>query len=313
MPDLKRLLPIYRTVWRISLPVILTNLLTTLVNIVDVFMVGRLGPLEIAAVGMSNTIGMLIMVITFSITAGSMTLAAQAKGARDPHKLSEVTRQSLSLMLILSLFLTVLGLLITDPLLRYLNSGGDAAAVVMGSSYLKLLFWGTLFLVGNLTVSSLMQGAGDTITPLYLVGAMNLFNILFNYLFIFGPGPFPAMGVPGAALGTVLARMLGMVGGIIILYSGKNVIKILPGSYRPQWMMFRDILSIGIPSGLQGLVRNTTQILVIRTVTSTAAGTFGVAAMSIGLQIESLAFMPGLALNTAATSLVGQASGSLAG
>jgi putative MATE family efflux protein len=309
MPDLSRLLPIYRAVWKMSLPVILTNLLATLVNIVDVFMVGRLGPLEIAAVGMGNTVQMLILVITFSVTAGSMTLAAQAKGARDPHKLSEVTRQSLSLMLFLSFVLTVFGLLISEPLLRYLNSDGDPAAVTMGLGYLIIIFWGTLFLVGNLTVSSLMQGAGDTVTPLYLGVAMNLLNILFNYFFIFGPGPFPVLGVPGAALGTVLSRALGLVGGIVILYSGKNVIEILPGSYRPQWTMFKDILAIGIPSGLQGLVRNTTQILVVRIITSTSAGTFGVAALSIGLQIESLAFMPGLAINTAATSLVGQALG----
>jgi putative MATE family efflux protein len=310
MPDFKHLLPIYRVVWKLSLPVILTNLLATLVNIVDVFMVGRLGPLEIAAVGMGNTIQMLILVITFSVTAGSMTLAAQAKGARDPQKLSEVTRQSLSLMLFLSFVLTVFGLLISEPLLRYLNSDGDPAAVTMGLGYLNIIFWGTLFLVGNLTISSLMQGAGDTVTPLYLGVAMNLLNIFFNYLFIFGPGPFPALGVPGAALGTVLARLLGLVGGIIIFYSGKNVIKILSGSYLPQWTMFKDILAIGIPSGLQGLVRNTTQILVVRIITSTSAGTFGVAALSIGLQIESLAFMPGLAINTAATSLVGQALGS---
>jgi putative MATE family efflux protein len=309
MPDFSRLLPIYRQVWRMSLPVILTNLLVTLVNIVDVFMVGRLGPLEIAAVGMSNTIQMLIMVITFSITAGSMTLAAQAKGARDFQRLSDVTRQSLSLTVILAVMLTIFGLLISAPLLHFLSSAGDTVAVEMGLSYLRILFWGTLFLVGNLMISSLMQGAGDTVTPLYLSGGMNLLNILFNYLLIFGPGPFPALGVAGAALGTVLSRMLGVIAGILMFYSGKNVIKLLPGNYWPHWPMFRDILSIGIPSGLQGLVRNTTQILVVRIITSTAAGTFGAAALSIGLQIESLAFMPGLAISTAATSLVGQALG----
>ena len=154
-----------------------------------------------------------------------------------------------------------------------------------------------------------MQGAGDTVTPLFLSGSINLLNIFFNYLFIFGSWGMPELGVTGAALGTVAARMIGVVAGLAILYSGKNVIKLLPGSYLPDWQMFWDILKIGIPSGLQGMVRNSAQLLVIRVVTSTAAGTYGAAALAIGLQVESLAFMPGLAINVAATSLVGQSLG----
>ena len=302
-------LPVYREVWRLAFPVILTNLLMTAVNVVDVFMVGRLGPVEIAAVGMSNTVRMLVMVGILSVTAGAMALAAQAKGAQDPERLSFVAKQTLSLTLFLGAALSVLGYFASEPLLTFLNSGGNPLAVTLGTSYLKLLFLGTVFLVGNFAVSSLMQGAGDTVTPLYLSGGINLFNILFNYLFIFGPGPLPELGVTGAALGTVSARLLGVVAGLAVLYSGKNVIRFYPGGYRPNLTMFWDILKIGIPSGLQGVVRNSAQLLVIRIVTSTAAGTFGAAALAIGLQIESLAFMPGLAINVAATSLVGQSLG----
>ena len=106
---LKIHLPVYREVWRLAFPVILTNLLMTLVNIVDVFMVGRLGPVEIAAVGMANTVRMLVMVGILSVTAGAMALAAQAKGARDPARLSFVTRQTLSLTVLLALVLSVIG------------------------------------------------------------------------------------------------------------------------------------------------------------------------------------------------------------
>jgi putative MATE family efflux protein len=304
-----RYLPIYGDVWRLAFPVILTNLLMSLVNIVDLFMVGRIGPVEIAAVGMANSVRMLVMITILAVTAGAMTLAAQAKGARDPAQLSFVTRQTLSLTVLLGALLTVLGYFASEPLLAFLNSGGDPQAVTLGTGYLQLLFLGTIFLVINFSVSSLMQGAGDTVTPLYLSGSINLLNILFNYLFIFGPGPFPELGVTGAALGTVLSRALGAGLGVALFYSGRNVIALLPGSYRPDWAMFRDLLAIGVPSGLQGLVRNSAQLLVIRIVTSTAAGTYGAAALAIGLQIESLAFMPGLAISVAATSLVGQSLG----
>lgn len=187
----KRYLPTYREVWRLAFPVILTNLLMTLVNVVDVFMVGRLGPVEIAAVGMANTVRMLVMVGILSVTAGAMALAAQAKGARDPARLSFVTRQTLSLTVLLALVLSVIGYFASEPLLTFLNSDGNPEAVTLGTNYLELLFIGTVFLVGNFAVSSLMQGAGDTVTPLFLSGSINLLNILFNYLFIFGMWGLP--------------------------------------------------------------------------------------------------------------------------
>lgn len=309
--NLEKYRPLVRKVWFLAVPVMLTYFMQSLVNVVDVFMAGRLGPIEVAAVGMSTTVRMLVLIFILSVKAGSMALAAQAKGARDPERLSFVARQTFSLVVIISLILSVIGWFISEPIMMFLNSGGEAEATRLGTEYLQLLFLGTVFLAGNFAVSSLMQGAGDTVTPLYLTGGINLLNILFNYLFMFGPGPFPAMGVVGAAVGILLARSIGMVIGLYIIYRGNNVVKLLPntGSYWPNWRMFGDMLGIGVPSGLQGVMRNGSQVFVTRIVTSTAAGTFGAAALAIGFKVESLAFMSGLGFNVAATSLVGQSLG----
>ena len=296
-------------VWRLALPVILTNLLQSLVNVVDVFMVGRLGPIALAAVGISSAIRMLMLVLLISVAAGGMSLISQAKGARDPLRMSNVTRQAVSSGLLLSFVLGALGYLLAEPLLALVNSGGEPEAVKLGTQYLRIIFLGTPFLVLNIVMNRLMQGAGDTITPLLLTGSLNLLNIVFNYIFMFGAGPVPAFGVAGAAMGTVLARGLGVVIIFVVIYSGKNVIKLLPGSYKPQWRMIRDILTIGVPSGVQGVFRNGSRLFVLGIVTSTEVGTYGAAALTIGFQVESLVFMPGLALSVAATSLVGQALG----
>lgn len=302
-------LAIVREVWRLALPVIFTNLLQSLVEVIDVFMVGRLGPIAIAAVGMSSAIRFLILVMMLSVAAGSMTMIAQAKGARDPVRMSFVTRQAISSGILISIVLTVAGYFLANPLLRLANSGGDPEAVVLGTQYLQLLFLGTPFLILNMVFNRLMQGAGDTVTPLILTGSLNVLNTLFNFIFIFGIGPVPALGVTGAALGTILARAIGVFVVFYIIYSGRNVIKLLPGSYRPDWQMFKDIFNIGVPSGIQGVFRNGSRLLVLGILTSTEVGTYGAAAMAIGFQVESLVFMPGLALNVAATSLVGQSLG----
>lgn len=297
-------------VWQLALPVIATNLLQSMVDVIDVFMVGRLSPIAIAAVGLSSAIRMLVLVMLISVAAGAMSLVAQAKGARDPQRMSFVTRQAISSGVLLSIVLTVAGYTLAHPLLVLVNSGGDPEAVTLGTQYLRILFLGTPFLVLNIVFNRLMQGAGDTVTPLILTGSLNVLNVLLNYLLMFGPGPVPELGVAGAALGTVISRAIGVVIVFIIIYSGKNVIKLLPGTYWPDWQMFGDILNIGVPSGVQGVFRNGSRLLVLSILTSTEAGTYGAAALAIGFQVEALVFMPGLALNVAATSLVGQALGS---
>jgi len=299
-----------KQVWWLALPVLLTNLLQSMVQVIDVYMVGRLGPIAIAAVGMGTAIQFLVLVMVLSVSAGSMSLIAQAKGARDPQRMSFVTRQAISSGILMSLVLTVAGYVLAYPLLRLANSGGDPEAVVLGTQYLRILFLGTPFLILNMVFNRLMQGAGDTVTPLYLTGSLNILNILFNYILIFGAGPIPALGLPGAAIGTIMARGLGAVIGYLIISSGRNVVKILPGTYKPDWRMVADIFSIGVPSGIQGVFRNGSRLMVIGILTSTEVGTYGAAALAIGFQVESLAFMPVLGVNVAATSLVGQAIGS---
>ena len=178
-------------VWWLALPVMLTNLLQSLVAVVDVFMVGRLGPIAIAAVGMGTAIRLLVLVLVLSVAAGAMSLIAQAKGARDPARMSVVTRQAISSGVLLSLLLTAAGLMLTRPLLLLANSGGDPEAVRLGSQYLYILFLGTPFLILNIVGDRLMQGAGDTVTPLILTGSLNILNIGLNALFMFGIGPVP--------------------------------------------------------------------------------------------------------------------------
>ncbi|MCA9840323.1 MAG: MATE family efflux transporter [Trueperaceae bacterium] len=305
----RQFLPIINDVWRLALPVIFTNLLQTLVNVIDIFMVGRLGPLEVAAIGMGQVIRMLVLVGVLSVTAGTMSLAAQAKGRRDAEGLSFVSRQTLILALFFGIALSLFGLLFAEPILTFLGSGSSDEVIRHGVSYLHIYFLGGIFLTLNFSINALMQGAGDTVTPLILVGIINSFNVLLNYIFMFGPGPFPELGLDGAALGTVVSRGIGALLGIILFYSGRNVIKLKGFDYRPNFAMFKDILGIGVPSGLQGIVRNMTQVFVVRIVTSTSAGAFGAAALAIGSQIESLATMPVLGINVAATALIGSSLG----
>lgn len=298
-----------RPVARLALPVILTNLLQTLVNVVDVFMAGRLGAIPVAAVGLASSVALLMILAAQVVTAGGMALAAQARGANDPEELSAVVRHALVLALAASLAVAALGLLVAQPLLAFMNSAGDPQAVRLGAGYLRILFLGTPALFLNLALASLWQGAGDTSTPLLLGGTVSLLNVAFDYLFMFGPGPLPALGVPGAGLGTVAAWSVGGAAGLVLLLRGHSVLRLRPVAGPLDPRRLAAILGIGAPAGLQGLTYTVSRLLLLRVVTSSPAGTLGAAALAIGIQIESLAYMPGVAISVAATSLVGQALG----
>ncbi|MFA5568567.1 MAG: MATE family efflux transporter [Trueperaceae bacterium] len=305
----RRLLPVLGEVWTMSVPIIFTNLLQTLVNVADVLLVGRLGPIEVAAVGMSQVLRMLMLVGLMSITTGSMVLVAQARGARDPERVSRVVRQSLLFALMFGVALAVIGWWISRPLLVFLNSGEGGHVIDLSVGYLRILFIGATFLAVNFVVNKVMQGAGDVITPLYLTAGVNVLNVLLAILLIFGFGPIPSLGVAGAALSTILSRLAASVVGVWLLYSGRNVIKLRAGSYRPDWRLMRQILAIGVPSGAQGVARNLTQLFVLRILTSTSAGALGAAALAIGTQVTRLIQTPGLAIGLASTAMVGSSLG----
>ncbi len=281
----------------------------SLVQIIDTLMVGRLGPEEIAAIGLGNTLRLFVFILVLSVSAGAMSLVAQAKGARDHKRISFITRQAISSGILVSLALGIVGIICAKPILTLMEQGGSEKVINLSYEYLVVLFIGTPFLLLNFVFEKIMQGAGDMKTPLLLNIAVIALNIFLNYIFIFGFGMIPALGVVGAAVGTVIARAIALGIGFYIFYSGMNVVKILPGTYLPDWQMFKDIFNIGLPSGVQGLFRRGSNIFLIGVVTATELGTFGAAALAIGWQIEQLIIQPIVGLNVAGTSLVGQALG----
>jgi len=276
------------------------------IAVIDMVMIGQLGPIPIAAVGMGNTLRLFLLILILSVAGGAISLMAQAKGSRDKQRMSFVVRQAIVSGLILSFILGIIGYFLARPLLGLMNQGGEIEAVLLGTDYLQVLFLGTPFLLLNVITNKLMQGAGDTITPLLITISVLLLNVFFNYLFIFGWAFIPAYGVVGAAIGTILSRAILLVFTFWLFYSGKNVVQILAGSWHPNWIMIKDILSIGVPSGIQGVFRHGSNLVIVGIVTATSLGTYGAAVLAIGMQVEQLIAQPIVGMNVAATSLIGQ-------
>jgi len=154
-------------------------------------------------------------------------------------------------------------------------------------------------------LSGIFRGLGDMRTPLIIMIVTTVIGLLFDWLLIFGVGPFPRLGVAGAGMATDFSRIAAMV--LFFIYLPKSHLKtVVQGSWRPHWNWFARILNIGTPAGVQGLLRTGASVAYFSVLGLTPEGTYAIAALTIGLRMEALAFMPGAAFGTAATAMVGQ-------
>ena len=293
---------------QLTIPIAMSGQLETFVGIAEIFMVGKLGPIAISALGISQIFTRVLGVSMIAVTRGVMTMIAQAIGAESMVRASAAAKQSFSLLFTLSIILSTVGLVISPYLLPALSLSSEVTE--LGTPYLQIFFLAMPFRTLNRAVTSCLHGAGDAKTPFYMSVLSATVHLLTSYLLIFGIYGLPQMGVTGAAVGQFLGHTLSAIVGIAILYSGRFGLKLLPEtSYRFEWDLARRILRIGVPSGIQGLLRNGSGLVFVKLIALTSSSTAAVAAFAIGNHMERFLRRAALSYGTAATTLVGQSLG----
>ncbi len=297
---------IRRVVLTLAWPVVAEMALQTATQIVDMAMVGRLGPVAISAVGLSFPPLFVAMGVFMGIAVGTTALVARSIGAKDRNLASSVTAQALSVAAVLAVALTGIAIWQAPRVVAFM--GAEPEVVAAGASYIRALMPGAAFMLTAMILAGSLRGAGDTRTPMKVNLVINALNVGLNYVLIFGHLGFPALGLVGAALGTTIARSIGGMALVLIVARGKTIISLNPRDMlRPDPAILRRIFSIGAPAALERLVMSVGHLLYVRLVAS--LGTVAIAAHTITINAESLSFMPGIALSTAATTLVGQSLG----
>lgn len=294
---------IWKTVWWLAWPSVITMLLQTANGLLDAVFVGRLGPAALSAVGLASQIMMILMSVSAAVSVGTTALIARFVGA-DEHKSAEqAVRQSILIAVIVSILSGAIMYLLGPMLIRAM--GGRGEGLRLGVTYLNILLLGVtpFFLMTILT--GVYRGIGDMRTPLIVMIIVTVVSIVGDYLLIFGIGPFPRLGVAGAGIATVTSRIVSMV--LFLAYIPRTPLHgAFRGSWRPVWDWFKRILNIGTPSAVQGLLRTGASMIYFSILGQTPQAVYAIAALTIGLRMEALAFMPGFAFSVAAASMVGQ-------
>jgi len=287
-----------REVLHLSWPIVVSMLSYTAMGVTDTLFVGWIGKSELGAVGLATIAIFLVNAFFLGVLNGVKVVSAQATGADRPGRARRSGWQGVLLSIPFGMAVIALGAL-ADPIFELL--GGTAGVRDFASEYFRVRVYCAPFWYITMALCNALQGRGDTRTPMIVNLVVNGLNIVLDALLIFGLGPFPEMGVAGAALASVIACAVGMIL-ILVLYIGRNGIDL-----SPERELIAPILRLGLPIGVRFFLDVASWTLF--TAFLSWMGEDELAANQIAINIIKLSFLPGYAISEAACILTGRYKG----
>lgn len=303
---------------QLSIPAIISQISSIMMQFIDASMVGSLGAEASASIGLVSTTTWLFAGISVACATGFYVQVSHLLGSKDTVQARSVLRQSLVAVLLFSLAVSAIGVALSGPLPRWL--GGDEAIRHDASMYFLIYMLTLPFLQMNMLSSGMLRSSGNMYTPSMLNVMMCILDVIFNFFLIFPTRtvdiggmalivPGAGLGVTGAALGTALATVIVAVMLLhsLCVKSPELNLKQEKGSYRPTLKCLKNAVGIALPMGCERIIMCGAQIM--STVIIAPLGTIAIAANSFAITVESLCYMPGHGVSNAATTLVGQSIG----
>jgi MATE family multidrug resistance protein len=292
----------YRQVWTLAYPAILTMISQTVMWTVDSAMVGHVGKTELAAVGLGGILVFTLYSFFIGLTSAVNTFVAQSSGAEDYRRCGTYLRQGLYISIAAAAAIYAVRAL-SPQIVDLLRPDEPVRPLTL--SYVQIRMLSAPFFLVYYTFSHFYRGIGDTRTPLKVLLVAQAVNLAADYLLIFGQGPFPAMGVEGAAWATTMANVVAAA--IFLALAGARKMRRQYGAFdrlRPDWAEIARLLRIGLPIAVHFFL-DMGSFLVFSAYIG-RMGTEALAVNQIAIQILALSFMPCQGFAIAATTLMGQ-------
>lgn len=287
-----------RTIVRVALPAVASSLLMTLFASVDAFWVGtRLGPDGLAAVTTSLFWVWMIVAVGEMFGVGLTAVAARRHGEERHDDAARVAADTLVFSVVLGAVLAVIGISRLGDLFAVMDT--PRAVTALGTRYLGTYFAGAPLIFGFLAIDAMFRAAGDTRTPFTILAASVAITLVLDPVLILGLGPFPRLGIAGAAIATVLTR-----GGAFLLGIGLAMRRGLLRFGAPARASIAAVSRVGLPTAVTGVMFSIIYIAITRT--TTLFGTPALAALGIGHRVESWLYMIGVGTGAATAAIVGQ-------
>lgn len=291
-----------RTLMRMAVPMLGGTFAMNAFNLADTWYVAQLGTLPLAAMGFSFPVVMFLISLSAGLGIGAAAVVSHALGAEEHDKARRLTTHTLILVLCIVACISILGLLTIDPLFRMLGAG--EAVMPLVHDYMVIWYSGVIFMLLPMTGANIIRATGDTVAPSLIMAGSSVLNMILDPIMIFGWLAFPAMGIRGAALATVITRGFSCAAIFWVLNKRHHLITFEGLSFKRMLQSWAEILRIGLPSSLSSILMPISGGVITWLVAQ--HGPEAVAAVGAAGRLEMFAFMVPMALGISLVPFVGQ-------
>jgi putative MATE family efflux protein len=291
-----------RAIVLLAVPMVLEMLMESVFAVADVFFVGRLGPDAVATVGITESLMTIVYAVAVGLSIGAAATVARRIGEKDPERAARAAVQSIALGLVFAAAVGAAGATLAPELLRVMGAGENVIQIGSGFTRTMLGASGTVLLL--FLINAVFRGAGDAAIAMRVLWFANSINILLGPCLIFGLGPFPELGVTGAAVATSIGRGSGVLYQILHLVRGRGRVVIRARHLHIDPHTMAGILRLSGVAVFQNFIATASWIGLIRILAG--FGSTALAGNTIGIRIILFALLPSWGVSNAAATLVGQ-------
>jgi putative MATE family efflux protein len=297
--------PIGRSIILLAIPMVLEMCMESIFAVVDIKWVSYLGPDSMATVGLTESLLTLIYAIAIGLSIGATAMVARRIGEKDSEGAARSAVQAIFLALFVAIVLALIGAPLAPKLLAVM--GASPSVIEHGSGFTRVMLAGNATVVMLFMINAIFRGAGDAAIAMRVLWLANAFNIVLGPCFIFGLGPFPKLGIVGAAVATNIGRGLGALYAFSRLVRSGSRFDIRAHHFRIEPAIMARLVRLSATGTFQVFIGMASWIGLVRTISS--FGTDVVAGYVVGIRVILFALLPSWGMSNAAATMVGQALG----
>lgn len=291
----------------LSIPMVLEMVMESVFAVVDIYFVGKVSPEAVAAVGITESLITIIYAIAFGLSMAAGAMVSRRIGEKDVKGAANATFQALITGFVPSMIISIIGLLFAEELL--LLMGASQATAESYSGYMQLMLGGNFIIMALFIINAVFRSAGDPVISMIVLWIANILNIILDPCLIFGWGPFPELGVTGAAAATNIGRGVAVIIQIIFLFRGRSRIKLTLSELKPDIKVIFTLIKLSIGAIGQNIIATSSWIILVRIIA--VFGETAVAGYTVAIRLIIFSILPSFGMSNAASTLVGQNLGAL--